>query len=148
MLTGTRILICEDEPFIALDLATLVEEAGGEVIGPAASVQEAMALLQQGPVSGAILDVHLVDRDVTPVAVLLIDRGVPVVIQTGVGLPPALRERYPALPVWSKPVRSERIVAQLAERVRGASCVTSSPLPRPVAVEAAGGGTHHGRPLT
>jgi CheY-like chemotaxis protein len=117
LLTGSRILICEDEPFIALDLAALVEDAGGEVIGPAASVREALDLLRQGPVSGAILDVHLVDRDVTPVAVLLIDGGVPVVIQTGVALPPALRERYPALPVWSKPVRSERMIEHLARRM-------------------------------
>ena len=38
MLNQVSVLIVEDEPFIALDLATAVEEAGGKVIGPAGSV--------------------------------------------------------------------------------------------------------------
>jgi CheY-like chemotaxis protein len=114
ILRGKRILICEDEPFIALDLAVSVEDAGGEVIGPASSVREAMALLEGTTVSGAILDVHLIDRDVTPVAETLLERGVPVIVQTGVGLPPELKERYPTLPVLLKPVFSERIVRQLS----------------------------------
>ena len=120
MLDGARILICEDEPYIALDLTLSVEDAGGEVIGPAASVREAMALLDQGPIAGAILDVHLVDRDVTPLAEVLIGRGVPVVIQTGVGLPTALKERYPALPVLLKPVLPTRLIQNLANLLRGA----------------------------
>jgi hypothetical protein len=32
-------LIVEDEPFIALDLATAVEEARGKVIGPGAGLR-------------------------------------------------------------------------------------------------------------
>ncbi|HEV2557310.1 MAG TPA: response regulator [Microvirga sp.] len=115
MLTGLRVLICEDEPFIALDLTLCVQDAGGEVVGPAASVREALALIETHPVSAAILDVHLRDRDVTPVADLLLQRGVPVVIQTGVGLPDELRERYPALPVLSKPVLTEHIVRRLSD---------------------------------
>ncbi len=114
ILRGKRILICEDEPYIALNLAASVEDAGGEVIGPASSVREAMALLEGTTVSGAILDVHLIDRDVTPVAETLLERGVPVIVQTGVGLPPELKERYPTLPVLLKPVFSERIVRQLS----------------------------------
>jgi DNA-binding NtrC family response regulator len=114
ILRGKRILICEDEPYIALNLAASVEDAGGEVIGPASSVREAMALLEGTTVSGAILDVHLIDRDVTPVAETLLERGVPVIVQTGVGLPPELKKRYPTLPVLLKPVFSERIVRQLS----------------------------------
>ncbi len=34
----TRVLIVEDEPFIAWDLAQAVESAGGVVVGPAATV--------------------------------------------------------------------------------------------------------------
>ncbi len=113
MLTGTHILICEDEPFIAYDLALSVEDANGQVVGPAASVREALILLETSPVTAAILDVHLSDRDVTPVAEALLARGVPMVIQTGVGLPDELKQRYPALTVLSKPVLPKDIIQRL-----------------------------------
>lgn len=66
MLNQVSVLIVEDEPFVALDLAAAVEEGRGKVIGPAGSVHEALALMQQYPVQAAVLDVNLSDRDVTP----------------------------------------------------------------------------------
>ena len=45
MLNQVSVLIVEGEPFIALDLATAVEEARGKVIGPAGSVREACGKL-------------------------------------------------------------------------------------------------------
>jgi DNA-binding NtrC family response regulator len=114
LLHAAHILICEDEPFIALDLAASVEEAGGHVIGPAASVAEAEALLANHVVQGAILDVHLADGEVTPIAERMLQAGIPVIIQTGVGLPAALRERYPELHAYLKPVPSTQLVAELA----------------------------------
>ncbi|HSP25089.1 MAG TPA: response regulator [Saliniramus sp.] len=108
-------LICEDEPFIALDLAASVEEAGGRVVGPAASIAEAEHLLETATVHGAILDVHLSDGEVTPVAERLIEAGIPVIIQTGVGLPVILRDRYPELQAYQKPVPAQQLVEHLAK---------------------------------
>ena len=76
MLNQVSVLIVEDEPFIALDLATAVEEARGKVIGPAGSVREARMLIEQHLVQAAVLDVNLSDRDVTPIAELLIKDGI------------------------------------------------------------------------
>lgn len=104
------ILIVDDEPFIALDLAMAVEDAGCLVIGPAGSVREALSLLEASRVTAAILDVNLSDGDVTPVVEVLVARGIPLIFQTGVGLPPALKARYPDLLVYAKPVISERLV--------------------------------------
>jgi DNA-binding response OmpR family regulator len=59
LLNRQVIFIAEDEPYIALDLALAVEDADGLVVGPAASVEEALALLAAGPVDRAILDVNL-----------------------------------------------------------------------------------------
>jgi hypothetical protein len=72
LLNRVSVLIVEDEPLIALDLAMAVEEARGKVIGPAGRVREALALMEQHLVQAAILDVNLSDRDVTPIAELLI----------------------------------------------------------------------------
>ena len=46
MLHAVRVLIADDEPFIAYDLATAVEDAHGEVIGPCGSLREAFTLLE------------------------------------------------------------------------------------------------------
>ena len=102
LLNQISVLIVEDEPFIAVDLAEAVEEARGKVIGPAGSVREALMLIEQHLVQVAILDVNLSDRDVTPVAELLIEGGVPVIFYSGLALPAALRERYPSACVCNR----------------------------------------------
>ena len=113
MLNGALILVAEDEPFIALDVALAIEDAGGEVAGPAASVTEALALIESLPIVAAILDVNLVDGDISPVAERLITAGVPVILQTGIGLPPKLAARFPDLQVNIKPCAAATLVTQL-----------------------------------
>jgi hypothetical protein len=57
LLNQVSVLIVENEPFIALDLATAVEEARGKVIGPAGSVREALMLIEHHLVqAGAIAE--------------------------------------------------------------------------------------------
>lgn len=120
MLRGARILICEDEPFIALDLAMSVRDADGIVAGPAASVWQAKPLLD-GTIAAAILDVHLVDGDITPIAEYLLQHEVPVVFQTAVGLPRALQEKYPGLTVFQKPTASHKLVEAIAACLQNAA---------------------------
>lgn len=114
MLNRALILVAEDEPFIALDVALAVEDAGGEVAGPAASVREALALIESLPIVAAILDVNLADGDISPVAERLIIAGIPVILQTGIGLPPKLAARFPELQVNIKPCAAATLVSQLA----------------------------------
>jgi CheY-like chemotaxis protein len=118
LLHNAAVLIVEDEPFVALDLALSVEDAGGVVVGPAATIKEALALLGE-KLNAAILDVHLPDGDVGPVLHKLMALGLPVVVQTGGGLPPFLKEAYPHLLVLRKPNDSARLVAHLCERMLG-----------------------------
>lgn len=113
MLQNTRILVAEDETFIALDIALAIEDAGGTVIGPTAHVFEALKLLEEHDVSGAILDVNLADRNVTPIALLLIRRLVPMVFHTGVGLPSELAAIHPDLVVCTKPTSPDRLIRHL-----------------------------------
>ena len=102
-LDGRCVLIVEDEPFIAFDLADAIEDAGGVVLGPAMTVREALALIAGGGVEAAILDVNLPDGDVGPVIAALAARGILLLVHTGAGLTPDLREQYPSLRVFSKP---------------------------------------------
>src|SRR3954471_2588651 len=97
-LSRCNILVVEDQAIIALDLQIAVEDANAKVIGPAATVREALDLLH----TTAILDANLPDGDVTPVAEELIERGIPFVVNTGVAIPLQLR-RFPHVPVFRKP---------------------------------------------
>ena len=63
-LRGARILVVEDEAFIALDLVMAIEDAGAIAVGPAATVAEALELISFDPPDGAILDVNLPDGTV------------------------------------------------------------------------------------
>lgn len=113
MLTGSVVLVAEDQIFIALDLALAVEDAGGEVAGPVASVEKALALIETRPITAAILDSNLTDGDISPVATLLLDANIPIIIQSGVGIPPELAIRFPDLVVFIKPYVAADLVSKL-----------------------------------
>jgi hypothetical protein len=70
-------------------------------------------LIEQHLVQAAILDVNLSDRDVTPIAELLIGGGVPVIFYSGLALPAALRERYPSACVTPPVQLLNKLVASM-----------------------------------
>lgn len=56
---GARILVVEDQPIVAADLAAMVEELGCEVVGTAASAAEALRLAEQMQPELALMDIRL-----------------------------------------------------------------------------------------
>ncbi len=113
MLNQLRVLIAEDEPFIALDLALAVEDAGGEVVGPVANRQDALALIAKGAVAAAILDINLADGDGSAVVEALVSLDVPFVVHTAVDLPSHLAARVSLDSVRFKPCQAASLVAHL-----------------------------------
>jgi DNA-binding response OmpR family regulator len=118
MLKGLSVLIVENEPLIALDLSDAVRGHDGIVIGPVPTVAEALAILAGQPVGAAILDGKLDDRDITPVAIRLIEQAVPFIIHTGTGLPAELAARHPDLPIVLKPRCPKEVLATLEEQLQ------------------------------
>ncbi|WP_137131021.1 response regulator [Rhizobium sp. FY34] len=80
--SATRVLVVEDELFIAMEIGDALFEAGFEVLGPASSVDNALALLRTTRPDAAVLDVNLGREKVTPVALYLKSQGVPFVLAT------------------------------------------------------------------
>lgn len=119
-LQGERILIVEDEPLVAAVLAEEIEAASGQPVGPATSVAEALRIIEAEDVDAAVLDIKLVDGEVTPVALELIRRKVPFVILTGVRTPREITERRPAVPIFRKPIPASSPIRSLAEQIRRA----------------------------
>jgi hypothetical protein len=96
-------------------LAASLASLGAEVIGPAASVEEALSFVEKDGVrlDGAVLDINLRDERVYPVADLLTACGVPFVFTTGydaVGVPTA----YARTPRCEKPIDQTQLVRWLA----------------------------------
>jgi DNA-binding NtrC family response regulator len=112
-LRRARVLVVEDEMLIALDLADIVETGGGTVLGPAASVKDALAIVEQEPPDAAILDVNLADGEVTLVLDALLARAVPVLIYTGGGATTEILLRKPDIAIIRKPARAAQILSSL-----------------------------------
>lgn len=115
-----RVLLVEDEMLTAIDLSCEIEDSGGETIGPATSVKDALRLLEREAVTAAILDVNVRDGETMPVAAVLIGRGIPFILHTGAVLPSRLRTRFGGAPVHIKPTSSRRLIAALAREIESA----------------------------
>ena len=140
MLNNAPILIADDEPIIGMGLSWAVREAGGHVVGPAASVQAAFDLLDDRPVGGAILDVNLTDGLVSPVVDYLMERQIPLIVQTGVGIPDDLAMRYPEIIVRIKPNSPDDLIAELGQMILDREAGGVAPLQAPNDTLATDGG--------
>ncbi|MDC7787323.1 HWE histidine kinase domain-containing protein [Rhodoplanes sp. TEM] len=82
-LVGVRMLVVEDDGLIAADLAEILRSAGATVIGPYGRLGEGLAAAADEDFDIVLLDVNLRGRPSWPIANLVIDRGIPVVLATG-----------------------------------------------------------------
>ena len=119
MLSGSRVLIVEDEPLVAGYLADLLADAGAVLVGPVATVGDARHLVRNGTkVDVALLDLNLRDGSVTPLLEALNARAVPTLVYTGASLPDVVRKRHPDLTVLIKPASPARLIAELRRATR------------------------------
>jgi DNA-binding response OmpR family regulator len=80
--------VVEDEALVSMLVEDELLEAGARVIGPAASVDEALRLLDgigDNELDVGVLDMNLGGRSVLPVADMLARRAVPFIFMTGYG---------------------------------------------------------------
>jgi two-component SAPR family response regulator len=76
------VLVVEDEFLLAMELEALILAQGWRVLGPVASVEEALDLLGTQLPDVAVLDVNLHGVMVTPVAEALERQNIPFVLVT------------------------------------------------------------------
>jgi DNA-binding response OmpR family regulator len=114
---ANRVLVVEDEPLIAFDVADHLTEAGFDVAGPVASVKAAMALLETG-CDVAVLDVNLGRETAAPIAEAMSALSLPFIALSGYSsdqLPAPFRHA----PVLTKPVDPKRLVAAVRRSIEG-----------------------------
>ena len=110
-LSGLRILIAEDEYFLAEDIANTLTQCGALVVGPVATLAEAFELAEQ-PLDAAILDINLRGTLVYPLADHLASRGVRLLFATGYSAS-VIPARYDHVPRCEKANTSAEIAAAL-----------------------------------
>lgn len=113
-LSGRRILVVEDEMIVAWLLEDMLADLGYEPIGPAARVDQALAMINEEAIDAAVLDVNLNGQTSYPVADALTIRGVPFVFSTGYDNA-RLLSNYRSFRVLQKPYQQAELRNALAK---------------------------------
>lgn len=120
-LSGLRLLVVEDEFLVALDLETMLSDAGAEVTVEATvaggKARARAAFAGEGAFDCALLDVRLADGDVFPLAMVLCTQGVAVVFHSGHARIEDVQTMFPDAQTLSKPAPEAALIDAVA-RVR------------------------------
>jgi len=82
-LQGLRILVAEDEGLIALELQTVLQDFGCDVVGPVSRVGDVLREAERGGLDGALLDVNLHGEQIFAILPQLIALDLKIVIASG-----------------------------------------------------------------
>jgi CheY-like chemotaxis protein len=109
-----RVLVVEDNPFVAMEMGDELTERGHRVAGSAASVPAALRLIDTlaGRIDAAVIDANLAGTPATPIAERLRQAHIPFVLATGYGRAELRRLGYDE-PVLSKPIAARDLVRAL-----------------------------------
>ncbi|WP_340315611.1 response regulator [Rhizorhabdus argentea] len=119
-ISGYRLLLVEDDYFIASDVALWLESNGASVLGPVGSVGEALDALAENPagVDVAVLDINLGKERVFPVADALATADLPFLFLTGYDKE-AIPEGYRHVPRCPKPLDRDLLIRMIAAALKG-----------------------------
>ena len=118
-LAGLRVLVVEDEMMVSMLIEDMLTDLGCIVVGPAARLDEAIALTESEQIDCAVLDVNLGGQPIFPLADILRAKGAPFAFATGYG-DAGLRDVDKGSPVLQKPFRETdlaRILGELRAKV-------------------------------
>lgn len=121
------VLLVENELMVALEMENTIRDAGlCEVCIAGDDVAARGLIAQTDKLAGAILDVRLSHGTSLDLAEDLLARGVPVVFATGYDTGADYLERFPDVPVISKPFEPTELLAAVA-RLLSATATSEQP---------------------
>jgi CheY-like chemotaxis protein len=112
LLAGRRVLVVEDEMMVVMLIEDMLADLGCESVTAAATVDQALALIDTQAFDAAMLDMNLNGNKSHDVADALATRGVPFVFSTGYS-GRDMRDGHRDRPVLKKPFPYEQLVEKL-----------------------------------
>jgi DNA-binding response OmpR family regulator len=110
---GRRVLLVEDEYFVADDLKRSFEEAGAEILGPVPTIDQALQLFESTTgIDAAVLDVNLRGELVYPLVDRLLEARVAIVFVTGYDAS-EIPAAYQQIAVCEKPLAIDKVISAL-----------------------------------
>jgi CheY-like chemotaxis protein len=114
LLSGRRILVVEDEMLIFMMIEAMLQDLGCESVTSAATVEQAVSLIEGQVFDAAMLDVNLNGRNSRPMADALAARGVPFFLSTG-NAGHHTMDSYGDRPVLRKPFTDKDLITILTK---------------------------------
>jgi CheY-like chemotaxis protein len=118
-LEGRRVLVIEDEYFLADDIVGALTALGARIVGPYGDLEEAADIVGRDvAIDAAVMDINLRSQMVFPLARLLRSRQVPLVFTTGYDKS-AIEPEFRDVRLWSKPLDINAMARELAGMING-----------------------------
>jgi len=116
-LSGRRILVVEDEYFLAEDIVESLKEMGAHIVGPVGELEEATNLVNGDiAIDAAVVDVNLRNELAFPLARILGARKVPVVFTTGYDCG-SIEQEFQDVQLWEKPLDLAAMTRDLVDLI-------------------------------
>jgi CheY-like chemotaxis protein len=113
-LSGRRILVIEDEYFLADDMAHALMQLGARIVGPVSELEEATSVVDGDiAIDAAVVDVNLRGDMVFPLVRILRERKVPLVFTSGYDRT-SIAAEFRDVRLWEKPVDIAAMARDLA----------------------------------
>jgi CheY-like chemotaxis protein len=120
LLSGRRVLVVEDEMLVLMNIEDMLADLGCESVTAAATVDQAMALIEAQVFDAAMLDMNLNGTKSFPIADKLAALGVPFVFSTGYNAQD-MRVGYRDRALLKKPIRYQELVEVFTDLLSGSS---------------------------
>ena len=116
LLSGRRLLVVEDEMMLLMNTEDMLSDLGCESVTAAATIDEALALIDTQPFDAAMLDMNLGGEMTQSVADALAARGVPFMFATGYEIR-EMSNGYRDQPLLKKPFQATELFEILAHLI-------------------------------
>lgn len=113
-LDGHTILIVEDEPLVALDVAETIKAAGASSVMLTHTLKDGLKLAEHADLSAAVLDFGLADGEASELCERLNRRGVPYVLYSGYD---HVREAFRGGVLVPKPATPDTLIDALIKAI-------------------------------
>src|SRR3954468_12200450 len=120
-----RVLVVEDEALIAMLVEDMLHDGGGEMVGSAGTLSDAVDLARTAQADVALLDLDLKGTLAYPAADVLRGRGVPLGFTSGYGSD-ALIDRFQDCPVLDKPFDQHSLEQAIGNALRSRAALSDT----------------------